>query len=265
MDSRIAANRRLWNEWARINQESAFYDMAAFRAGQTSLKHIELGEVGDVSGKSLLHLQCHFGQDTLSWARLGARVTGIDLSPEAIGRATALANELGIEARFVCADVLDPKELGATEFDIVFTSYGVLNWLPDLNAWARTIARHLKPRGRFHMVEFHPLIALLDEQAKEIAYGYFSDGQGLRFDTTSSYAGGEHESMECFEWPHGIGEIVQALLEAGLVLESLREFPYCVHKCWPFLVESEPGRFVVKHHPGKLPLLFSLAAHKPVN
>src|SRR5262245_22109796 len=141
MDSRIAANRRLWNEWARINQESEFYDMAGFRAGQTSLKQIELEEVGDVSGKNLLHLQCHFGQDTLSWARRGAKVTGIDLSPEAIARATALAQELGIDARFVCANVLDPKELGDAQFEIVFTSYGALNWLPDLGALARVITR----------------------------------------------------------------------------------------------------------------------------
>jgi SAM-dependent methyltransferase len=262
MDSYIAANRRLWDEWARINQESDFYDMAAFRAGQTSLKHIELEEVGDVAGKSLLHLQCHFGQDTLSWARLGAKVTGIDLSPEAVRRAQALADELGIDARFLCANVLDPKELGAAQFDIVFTSYGALNWLPDLNAWARVIARHLKPGGMFHVVEFHPIISMLDEEARGIASGYFNTGEALRFESTSSYAGGEHGPIESYEWPHSLAEIVQALLDAGLTLKSLREYPYCVHKCWNFLVESEPGRYVVKHHPGKLPLLFSIAAQK---
>lgn len=262
MDSRIAANRRLWNEWARINQESAFYDMAGFRAGQTSLKPIELEEVGDVAGKSLLHLQCHFGQDTLSWARAGAKVTGIDLSPEAIARAEALARELGIDARFLCADVLDPKELGDAQFDIVFTSYGALNWLPDLGAWARVIARHLKPGGRLHVVEFHPIISMLDEDAKEITSGYFNSGDALRFESTASYAGGDHAPIESFEWPHSLAEIVQSLLDAGLTLISLREFPYCVHNCWKFLEESEPGRFVVKHHPGKLPLLFSLSARK---
>ena len=263
MDSRIAANRRLWNEWARINQESDFYDMAGFRAGQTSLKPIELEEVGDVAGKSLLHLQCHFGQDTLSWARLGAKVTGIDLSPEAIARAEALAKEIRIDARFLCADVLDPKALGDAQFDIVFTSYGALNWLPDLGGWARVIARHLKPGGRFHVVEFHPIISMLDEDAKEITAGYFNSGEALRFESTASYAGGEqHAPIESFEWPHSIAEIVQSLLDAGLTLTSLREFPYCVHNCWKFLVEAEPGRFVAKHHPGKLPLLFSLSARK---
>ena len=262
MDSRIAANRRLWNEWARINQESDFYDMAGFRAGQISLKPIELEEVGDVAGKSLLHLQCHFGQDTLSWARLGAKVTGIDLAPEAIARAQALAAELSIDARFLCANVLDPRELGDAQFDIVFTSYGALNWLPDLNAWARVIARHLKPGGRFHVVEFHPMISMLDEDARAIAESYFNTGEALRFESTASYAGGVHAPIESFEWPHSLAEIVQALLDAGLTLTSLREFPYCVHNCWKFLVESEPGRYVVKHHPGKLPLLFSISARK---
>lgn len=262
MDSRIAANRRLWNEWARINQESEFYDMAGFRAGQTSLKPIELEEVGEVAGKSLLHLQCHFGQDTLSWARMGAKVTGVDLSPEAIGRAQVLAQELGIDARFVCANVLDPQELGDAQFDIVFTSYGVLNWLPDLGAWARVIAQHLKPGGRFHIVEFHPIFFMLDDDAREIGPGYFPSGEALRYESTASYAGGAHDPIESFEWPHSLADIVQALLDAGLTLASLREFPYVVHNCWKFLAESEPGRYVVGHYPGQLPLLFSLTARK---
>ena len=262
MDSHIAANRRLWNEWARINPETELYDMAAFRAGRTSLKHIELEEVGDVADKSLLHLQCHFGQDTLSWARLGAQVTGIDLSPDAIQRARELATELGVDARFVCADVLDPKELGDAQFDIVFTSYGALNWLPDLGAWAQVIARHLKPGGRFHVVEFHPIIGMLDEDAREITAGYFNSGDPRRVESTASYAGGAHASIASYEWPHSLAEIVQSLLESGLTVTSLREFPYCVHKCWNFLTEAEPGRYVVKHHPGRLPLLFSISARK---
>src|ERR1051325_3940593 len=262
MDSRIAANRRLWNEWALINQESDFYDMAGFRAGQTSLKPIELEEVGDVAGKSLLHLQCHFGQDTLSWARAGAKVTGVDLSPEAIARAQATAAELGIDAHFICANVLDPAELGDAQFDIVFTSYGFLNWLPDLGAWARVIARHLKPGGRFHIVDFHPILFMLDDDALGIGPGYFGSSEPLRYESTMSYAGGEHAPIESYEWPHNLAEIVQSLLDAGLTVTSLHEFPYVVHKCWKFLVESEPGRYVVGHHPGKLPLLFSISARK---
>ncbi|NJO67654.1 MAG: class I SAM-dependent methyltransferase, partial [Rhodospirillales bacterium] len=173
MDERIAANRRVWDEWARINAASDFYDMAAFRAGETSLKPIELEEVGPVAGKSLLHLQCHFGQDTLSWARMGAKVTGVDLSPEAIRRAQALAGELGIDARFICSDVLALDALGEETFDIVFVSYGALIWLPDLDRWARTVARHLKPGGMLHLVEFHPMIMMLDDDAKHIEVSVF--------------------------------------------------------------------------------------------
>ena len=261
MDERIAANRRLWDEWARINQESAFYDMAAFRAGATSLKPIELEEVGPVAGKSLLHLQCHFGQDTLSWARLGARVTGVDLSPEAIRRAQALAAELKLDARFVCSDVLQLDALGDEQFDLVFVSSGALIWLLDLECWAATVARHLKPGGMFHLVEFHPAIGMLNEPATGIEGSYFR-GDALSFRSESSYAGGGHAPMTSYEWQFTIADVVTALLKAGLTLRGLREFPYCVHECWPFLVESEPGRYVVKHFPGKLPLLFSLAAQK---
>lgn len=262
MDERIAANRRVWDEWARINQESELYDAAAFKAGQTSLKSVELEEVGPVAGKSLLHLQCHFGQDTLSWARLGAKVTGVDLSPEAIRRAQALAAELKLDARFICSDVLALDALGAEQFDIVFVSYGALIWLPDLESWAATVAKHLKPGGMLHLVEFHPAIGMLDEEAKGIEASYFR-GDARAYQSSASYAGGAHAPMTSYEWQFTIADVVTALLRAGLTLRSLREFPYCVHRCWPFLVESEPGRFVVKHHPGKLPLLFSLAAQRP--
>ncbi len=262
MDERIAANRRVWDEWARINQESALYNAAAFKAGQTSLKPIELEEVGPVAGKSLLHLQCHFGQDTLSWSRMGARVTGIDLSPEAIRRAQALAAELKIDARFICSDVLALAALGDETFDIVFVSYGALIWLPELDRWASTIARHLKPGGMFHLVEFHPMITMMDEDARQIETSYFR-GDALTFQTTSSYTGGAHAPMTSYEWQHNISDVVSALLKVGLTLKSLREFPYCLHNCWPFLEETSPGQYVVKHHPGKLPLLYSIAAQKP--
>jgi len=262
MDERVSANRRVWDEWAGINQESAFYDMAGFRAGQTSLKPIELEEVGPVTGKSLLHLQCHFGQDTLSWARMGAKVTGVDLSPEAIARARALAAELKIDGRFICSDVLAPDELGDAQFDIVFVSYGALLWLPDIDRWAQIVARHLKPGGMFHLVEFHPMIMMLDDDAKAIEASYFS-GDAKSYHSSSSYAGGEHAPMSSYEWQHTISDVVSALLKAGLALRTLREFPYCVHKCWPFLVESAPGQYVVKHHAGKLPLLYSIAVQKP--
>src|SRR3954453_8227745 len=163
MDNRIAANRRLWNEWARINQESDFYDMAGFRAGQTSLKPLELEEVGDVAGKSLLHLQCHFGKDTMSWARLGATVTGADFSDQAIALAQSLATELGLPARFVLSDLYNLPNALEGEFDIVYTTYGALGWLPDMDAWGRAASHFVKPGGFFYVADFHPFLMVYDD------------------------------------------------------------------------------------------------------
>src|SRR5512136_2825848 len=140
-----------------IHVRSPFYDVAGFKAGKNSLKSVELAEVGDVGGKRLLHLQCHFGMDTLSWARLGARVTGVDYAPQAIDLARELAREAGLEADFICASIYDLPERLTGTFDIVFTSYGVLCWLPDLPAWGRVIAHFLRPGGIFYIADGHPI------------------------------------------------------------------------------------------------------------
>jgi 2-polyprenyl-3-methyl-5-hydroxy-6-metoxy-1,4-benzoquinol methylase len=149
MNQYTHANRILWNAWTKIHEKSQFYDIQAFKAGGNTLKSIELDELGDVRGSSLLHLQCHFGQDTLSWARLGAQVTGVDLSDEAISLARSLAGELGLKARFVCSDLYELPQVLKEQFDIVFTSYGVLAWLSDLPRWAGIIANFIKPGGYF--------------------------------------------------------------------------------------------------------------------
>src|SRR6187549_40971 len=141
----LAVNRSLWDEWAAINRRSAFYNLAGFKVGGVLLRTYEIEEVGEVAGSDLLHLQCHFGLDTLSWARLGARVTGFDFSEQAIADARALAAEIGIPATFILSDVLDlPADLDS-RFDVVYTSRGVLGWLSDLERWARGIARVLRP------------------------------------------------------------------------------------------------------------------------
>src|SRR5215218_6632110 len=139
MDDYRKSNLELWNNWAEINAASSSYDVEGFKQGNVGLNSLELAEIGDVSGKTLLHLQCHFGKDTLSWARLGAKVTGVDFSEQAIGLARSLSEELGIRARFVCSDVYDLPEVLNGEFDIVFTSCGVLGWLPDLERWAQVV------------------------------------------------------------------------------------------------------------------------------
>ena len=177
MDDYKKANLALWNEWAHLHAGSAFYDVEGFKAGKTSLNPLEMEELGNVAGKTLLHLQCHFGLDSLSWARLGASVTGVDFSDQAIALARSLSQEVGLEAEFVCSDIYELPQVLAGQFDIVYTSYGVLAWLPDLKNWAAVIAHFLKPGGVFFIAEFHPFAMVFDNSETatglRIQYPYF--------------------------------------------------------------------------------------------
>src|SRR5262249_14316808 len=184
MDLYRKTNLARWNEITAIHAQSAFYNVEGFKRGQSSLRSIEVDELGDVAGKTLLHLQCHFGLDTLSWARRGAHVTGVDFSEPAIAQAQALARQNNLHPRLLRADVLDLAGRLSGPFDIVFTSYGVLCWLPDLRRWAEVIAHFLKPGGTFYMVETHPFATVLGEKkdTKEltIAYPYFHEPEPIR-------------------------------------------------------------------------------------
>ncbi len=263
-DDAIGANRQLWDQWTRAHETSKFYDLDAFRRGTSSLQRIELDALGDaVAGKDLLHLQCHFGLDTLSWARLGARVTGVDLSHEAVQLAQRLSRELEIPGRFLQSDVLRLGDVLDDTFDIVFTSYGVLDWLPDLDRWAEIIANRLRPGGLFYMVEFHPLAGTLDEDGKTLHYPYFPHDEPIRLVEKGSYAAPDADTEgELFVWSHSLSEILSALLGQGLVLQSFEEFPWSPYNCFPFTQEVEPGRAVIPGLEGKIPLTFSLAARK---
>jgi len=261
MNQQVEANRKLWDIWSRIHADSEFYRVQQFRAGKTSLRHIELQEIGPVADKSLLHLQCHFGQDTLSWARLGALVTGVDFSPVGISQAQSLAAELGIPATFVCAELTELPLVLDRQFDIVFTSYGVLSWLPNLDRWAEVVARYLAPGGIFYMVELHPVLGMFDEAGHSLHYSYFSEPQPLIFEETRSYAGGEaHAPVTIYQWNHNLGDVITALARAGLRIEFVHEFPYTVSSCYPFLVGVGHEKFVMRDHPEGIPLLFSLRA-----
>ena len=162
MNEYFEANRRHWDEVVPIHMRSDLYDVDSFKAGKSKLKPVEREELRDVRGKTMLHLQCHFGLDTLSWAREGAIVTGVDFSEPAIEGAKALAAETGIEARFIISDVYSLPDRLEEEFDIVFTSYGAICWLPDIGRWAQVVTRFLKPGGTFYMVEFHPVCGIFD-------------------------------------------------------------------------------------------------------
>lgn len=258
----LRANRKTWDEWTRLHQASSFYDVPGFIEGKSSLRHVELAELGPVGGNKLLHLQCHFGLDTLSLARLGARVTGLDFSGEAVRVAQELADGLGIHARFIRSDVYDvPRELEG-RFDVVYTSYGVLSWLHDLGAWASVIARCLKPGGFFYMVEFHPFAGMLDEgTGRKLAHPYFHDPNPLRSTGAGSYAvPSAPDRYECYEWQHGLADVVNAIIKSGLRLDFLHEFPFSTYGCWPFLEQTGPERWRIRGLSGDLPLMFSLRA-----
>lgn len=267
MEEFVRSNKNLWDNWAEIHARSAYYDVEGFKSGESRLKPLELAELGDVAGKSLLHLQCHFGLDTLSWARSGAEVTGVDFSERAVELARSLAQELDLAARFIRSDIYGLPEVLHGEFDIVFTSYGVLYWLPDLSRWAKVVAHFLKPGGTFYIAEFHPFAAVFENEGVadlQPAYPYFHGPEPLRFETHGSYAEPETDFRGVeYGWDHPLGEIVNALLGSGLRLEYLHELPYSFEQRFPFMERDDEGRWRL---PGKLdgmiPLLFSLKATK---
>jgi SAM-dependent methyltransferase len=268
-------NRRLWDAWTKVHVDSSFYDVASFRSGAKPIRvaDYEIEEVGDVHGKSLLHLQCHFGLDTLSWARLGAAVTGADFSPEAVAAATALAQELDIPAAFVCSNLYDlPDALDArSAFDVVYTSNGVLGWLPDITGWARVVAHFLKPGGLFYITEIHPVAMAFENEGVQpgelrLRYPYWNQADPVSLEVKGSYADRDAptEGLTEHGWAHGLGDIVTALIEAGLRIESLREFPFCVWSL-DFLVDGPDGRYRLPDDvEGELPIFFSLRATKPL-
>ncbi|NDJ53924.1 MAG: class I SAM-dependent methyltransferase [Chloroflexi bacterium] len=266
MDEFLEANRKLWDAWAEQHAPSDFYDVQSFRAGRNTLKPIELDALGDVQGQSLLHLQCHFGLDTLSWARLGAEVTGVDFSARAIELAKALAGDLDIAAEFVCSDVYNTPQQLNRQFDIVFTSYGVLTWLPDLRRWASVVAQMLKPGGTFLIVEFHPLSTIFDDesdvQAYQVRYPYFNGQQPIEFTNSGESYAARHDSfkgLKQYEWQHSLSDIIGALLGQGMQINAFDEYPYTFYQHFPFLVEKSSGQW---HQPEMpyVPLMFSLKA-----
>jgi len=267
MDEHLKANRELWDELTAIHAASEYYDVDGFKAGRCTLWPVEIEEVGDVAGKSLLHLQCHFGMDTLSWARLGANVTGVDFSSKAIELARSLAAEVGIAAEFVCCNIYDLPEHLDGEFDIVFTSEGAMAWLPDLTRWAEVIAHFLRPGGVFYIFEFHPIAGVFDDSWEvaepRLRYPYFHSDEPIVFEPSGSYAdpdAGVH-ARSC-EWSHSMADIVNGLIGAGLRIEFLHEFPFTTFHSHPFVARGADGLWRYEAGPDQLPLMFSIRAVK---
>jgi SAM-dependent methyltransferase len=266
-DEYVASNRELWDEWADIHARSEWYDLDAIRNGVSKLRPYEVEEVGDVADRRLLHLQCQIGTDTIAWARRGARVTGVDFSPRAVAIATQLAAELDIDARFVCSDVMTlPQALSGT-FDIVYTSRGVLGWLPDLAAWARVVAHFLEPGGFFYLTDIHPIAKVLDSSATDIQVRnpYFPRSDPVAHKVQGSYADPDARvrSEVKYLWTHSVGELITAFAQAGLIIEFFHEFPW-LDRPWAFLRQQDERTWIMPPDvEAELPLFLSMRARKP--
>lgn len=266
MQEYFDSNRNLWNQWTKIHYKSEFYDVDSFINGKSTIDPFELTEVGSVSGKSLLHLQCHFGLTTLSWARLGAEVTGIDLAGEAIKTANTLAEQINLPATFIESNVYDLPNKLDKQFDIVYSSFGVLNWLPNLTRWAQICFDYVKPGGIFYLAEYHPFTWVFDENIPdklEVGYDYFNQ-EVLIEPIVGSYADpdAEIDQKESYEWAHPMGEVLTSLIQAGFRLEFVREFDFSNYKRYPFLVQNEAGMWVMPEGQPRIPLMFSVRANK---
>jgi SAM-dependent methyltransferase len=260
-------NLKRWNELVDINCKSKFYNVDGFKVGKISLFPIEIKELGDVNGKSLLHLQCHFGLDTLSWARKGANVTGIDFSDKAIELATDLSREFHIPAEFIQANVYDIPKVIQKKFDIVYTSYGAICWLPDLYQWAKIINSCLKSGGIFYIIDNHPFGNLINEMVLtdfQVGYNYFTNGIPYRFENGACYSdeGTDIQNKTTYDWFHTMGEIINSLLDVGLRLEFLHEFPFSFFKIHPDMKRREDGYWEFQTLKHSVPMIFSLKARK---
>lgn len=253
-------NRTSWNKKTEVHLNSAFYDMEGFLKGNTSLNDIELALLGDVKDKSILHLQCHFGQDSISLSRMGAEVTGVDLSDAAIAQAKQIAQQTGTNTQFVCSDVYDLPNHLDQQFDMVFTSYGTIGWLPDVDKWAKVIAHFLKPGGTLVFAEFHPVVWMFDNDFKEVAYNYFNADPIVETESGTYADTKANITLDYVSWNHDLGEVLGSLLNNGLVLEQFKEFDYSPYDSFKHTVEIAPKKFRIKHLDNKIPMVYALVA-----
>ena len=255
-------NKKAWNIKTDIHFNSDFYDNAGFIKGRNSLNSIEIDLLGDIKGKTILHLQCHFGQDTISLNRMGAKSTGVDISDKAIQKAKELAALTNSDSDFICCDIYDLPKILNKKFDIVFTSYGTIGWLPDLNKWGDIISGYLKPKGKFVFVEFHPFVWMFDDNFDFIEYRYFNSGPIVE-SVEGTYADKNSRIVQKYvNWNHSISEVISSLLNNNLVITSFNEFDYSPYDCFNNTIEIEPGKFRIKHLGDKIPMVYSVTATK---
>lgn len=263
MNKFLSANKQWWNKATPVHFRSELYNLQNFKKGESSLVSVEQEEIGNVSGKKLLHLMCHFGMDTLSFARMGAQVTGVDLSDTSIKFAKKLSREVNVPAKFVCSNIYDLPDILNEQFDIVFMSYGVLLWLSNLKKMAKIVNSFLKEGGMFYIVEVHPFTNILSYDFK-LFYKYFKKGPYID-DSEGSYTNWDDNSINgvTYEWSHTISDIINSLIRQGLKIEFVHEFPFTMYDQFPGHMErNEKGHYVLKNKKIQIPLLFSLKATK---
>ncbi|MBI4080313.1 MAG: methyltransferase domain-containing protein [Candidatus Levybacteria bacterium] len=262
MKDYLTANKKWWNEVVPIHLRSKLYDLPSFKKGKSTLFSIESEELVDVRGKTLLHLMCHFGMDTLSWARKGAIVTGVDLSDDSISLAKKLSKEIAVPATFICSDIYELPKVLDRKFDIIFTSYGVLLWLSSIKKWAKIINHFLKEGGMFYIVELHPFTNILSNDFK-IVYKYFDKGP-YEDDSPGTYTDWSAPIKGVtYQWSYTISDVINVLIKENLKIQYLHEFPFTMYDQFPgFMEQNEKGQYVLKDKKIQIPLLFSLKATK---
>lgn len=262
MENYLEINKKSWNAKVDPHLKSDFYFVDEFLQGRSSLNSIELELLGELSGKSILHLQCHFGQDSISLSRIGAEVTGVDLSDKAIEAARDLAKKCGTDTKFICSDVYTLPDILDEKFDIVYTSYGVIGWLPDLDQWAAVISHFLKPGGKFVMAEFHPAVWMFDDDFTKVTYSYFNEKPILET-YEGTYADKSADIVqEYVMWNHSLGEVLQNLIKHKIGIDTFQEFDWSPYPCFNHVEEFEKGKWRISQFGNKMPLVYSLKGQK---
>lgn len=258
----LSINKQNWNDRTEVHYQSKTYDVASFIAGRNPLKSIELALLGDIKGKKVLHLQCHFGQDTIALSRLGAQVTGVDFSEKAIEKARGLAELTQSDTRFILSDIYSLPDVLNESFDVVFTSYGTIGWLPDIQGWAAVVSHFMRPGAAFVFAEFHPVVWMFSDDFKRIEYRYFKDAAIIEESDTTYTDGKLPQSSPSVGWNHGMAEVLQALIDQGLTIKKVEEFDYSPYDCFDNTIEFEQGKFQIKGLEGKIPMIYALQATK---
>lgn len=258
----LSINKESWNKRTEVHYDSEFYDNENFKQKGNSLNEIELKYLKGIKGKKVLHLQCHFGQDSISLSKLGAEVTAVDLSDIAIDKAQQLANEMGVDTKFICCDVYSLPEVLNEQFDVVFSSYGTVGWLPDSNKWASVISHFLKPGGKFVFAEFHPVVWMFDDSVEKVTYRYFNSEPIIEVEEGTYTDKNANIKETCVTWNHSLSEIFNGLKNNGIHLEEFNEYDYSPYNCFQNLEEFEKGKFRFKQHKNRLPMVYALVACK---